>query len=93
VPRVRPAELVAGGFAGRVSVDGGTGMIQGWALGLAAEARVRARVSTAWSIVLAAGAEVFRHRIEVWLGDARIGATPRAALGGGLGLAWTGGAR
>jgi hypothetical protein len=90
---VGPAELVAGGFAGRVSVDGGTGMIGGWASGLLAEARVAARVSAAWSVVIAAGAEVFRHRIEVRLEDARIGATPRAALGGGIGLAWTGGAR
>jgi len=88
-----PVELVAGGFAGRIRVDGGTGEIGGWASGLTAEARVMARVSPAWSIAIAAGAEVFRHRIEVRFGDARVGASPRAALGGGIGLAWTGGAR
>jgi hypothetical protein len=90
-----PVELVAGAFAGRLAVDTGvdgrTRVIERWVTGLAAEGRVAARVSAAWSIVLAAGAELFRDRIEVRFGDTRIGATPRAALGGGIGLAWAGG--
>jgi hypothetical protein len=87
-----PIELVAGGFAGRVHVDGGTGVIDRWTLGLAAEARAVKHLSAAWSIAIAASAELFRDRIEVRFGDMRVGATPRVALGGGIGLAWTGGA-
>jgi hypothetical protein len=85
-----PVELTAGGFAGRVRVDGGTGSIGGWALGLAAEARGVKRVSAAWSIVVAASTELFRDRIEVRFGAMRLGATPRVALGGAIGLLWTG---
>jgi hypothetical protein len=86
-----PVELVAGGFAGSVIVDGATGGVTGLSTGLVAEARIVVPVSGAWSILVAAGAEVFRQRIEVRFGDVPIGATPRAALGGGVGLAWTGG--
>jgi hypothetical protein len=86
-----PAELVASGFVGRVLVDGGTGDLGAWTSGLAAEARVVARLSPAWSALIVAGAEVFGHRVEVRFGETRIGATPRAALGGGIGLAWTAG--
>jgi hypothetical protein len=86
-----PIELVGGGFAGRVIVDGGTGAISAWTTGLHAEARVVAPISGAWSVVIAASAEVFRERIEVRLDGARLGSTPRGAIGGGLGLAWTGG--
>jgi hypothetical protein len=85
-----PVELTAGGFAGRVRVDGGTGSIGGWALGLAAEARGVKRVSAAWLIVVAASTELFRDRIEVRFGAMRLGATPRVALGGAIGLLWTG---
>lgn len=88
-----PLELVAGGFAGRVHVDAGTDMIREWAVGLAAEGRVAAHVSGALSIMLAASAEVSRNRVEVRFDDVRVGATPRVALGGGIGLAWTGGQR
>lgn len=94
-----PAELVAVGFAGRNIVDGGTGTISRWDTGLATEVRAALPVSAAWAIVIAAGAELFRERIEVRLdvGTAveplpgtLIGATPRVALSGGIGLAWTG---
>lgn len=87
------AELVAGGFAGRMIVDGGTGVIDGWALGAAAELRATAPVAAGWSIAFSAGVEVFRHRVEVRLEEDRLGATPRVALAGGVGLAWIGGAR
>lgn len=94
-----PAELVAVGFAGRNIVDGGTGTISRWDTGLGAEVRAALPVSTSWAIVIAAGAELFRERIEVRLDVGTIveqlpatplGATPRVALGGGIGLAWTG---
>jgi len=92
-----PAELVAVGFAGRNIVDGGSGTISRWDTGLAAEVRAALPVSAAWSIVIAAGAELFRERIEVRFDTAvaqlpptPVGATPRVALSGGLGLAWTG---
>jgi len=91
-----PAELVAGGFAGRNIVDGGTGTISRWDTGLAAEVRAALRVSATWAIVIAAGAELFRERIEVrldsgpFVSSTPIGATPRVALSSGIGLAWTG---
>ena len=92
-----PAELVAVGFAGRNIVDGGSGTISRWDTGLAAEVRAALPVSAAWSIVIAAGTELFRERIEVRFDTAvaqlpptPVGATPRVALSGGLGLAWTG---
>jgi hypothetical protein len=82
-------ELVAGGFAGRVIVDGGTGGIARWTTGLVAEARVALPVSGPWSVVIEAGGELFREQIEVRLGGTRVGETPRTTLGAGLGLAWT----
>lgn len=93
-----PAELVAVGFAGRNIVDGGTGTISRWDTGLATEVRAALPVSAAWAIVIAAGAELFRERIEVQFDTAvlqappptTVGATPRVALSGGIGLAWTG---
>jgi hypothetical protein len=91
-----PAELVGVGFAGRNIVDGGTGTISRWDTGLAAEVRAALRVSATWAIVIAAGAELFLDRIEVRLDSGPfvpstpIGATPRVALSGGIGLAWTG---
>lgn len=84
-----PVELVAGGFAGRVIVDGGTGVIGRWSTGLAAEARAALPVSPGWAVEIAAGAELFRDRIEVRFGDELIGATPRMTIGGRIGLAWT----
>lgn len=86
-----PLEVVAGGFAGRVLVDAGTGGLSRWSTGLVAEARAVLPVSAAWAVELAADAEVFRDRIEVRSGGAAIGATPRGSLGGRIGLAWTGG--
>jgi hypothetical protein len=84
-----PLELVAGGFAGRIIVDGGPGVLGRWSTGLAAEARAALAVSPGWAVEIAAGAELFRDRIEVRFGDDRIGATPRMTLGGRIGLAWT----
>jgi len=71
-------------------LDGGTGGVNRWSTGIGAEARVALPVSTAWAVVFAAGTELFRERIEVRYGDMRIGATPRATVGGGIGVAWTG---
>lgn len=82
-------ELVAGGFAGRAIVDGGTGIVSRWTTGLLAEVRVALPVSGPWSLVIEAGGEVFREQIEVRVGGTRVGNTPRAALGAGFGLAWT----
>ncbi|HSR97925.1 MAG TPA: hypothetical protein VLM79_12785 [Kofleriaceae bacterium] len=86
---VGAAELRAGGFAGRVVVDAGDGTISRWTTGLEASARVALPVSDAWAMVLAAGGELFRERIEVRFGSLRVGATPRTTLCGGIGLAWT----
>jgi len=86
---VGSAELVAGGFAGRVVVDGGNGTISRWATGLEAGVRFALPVGPEWAIVLAAGGELFRERIEVRNGGLRVGATPRTTLSGGIGLAWT----
>lgn len=83
-----PVELVAGGFAGRVIVDGGTGVLGRWSTGLAAEVRAALPVSPGWAVEIAAGAELFRDRIEVRSGEELIGATPRVTLGGRIGLAW-----
>jgi hypothetical protein len=93
-----PVELVAVGFAGRNVVDGGTGTISRWDSGLAAEVRAALPVSAAWAIMIAAGAELFRERIEVQFDPTvaqfspatLVGATPRVALSGGIGLAWIG---
>lgn len=84
------AELVAGGFVGRAVVDGGNGTISRWNTGLEAAVRVAVPVSDGWALVVAAGGEVFRERIEVRFGNTRIGATPRAALCSGIGFAWMG---
>jgi hypothetical protein len=82
-------ELIAGGFAGRVIVDGGTGMVSRWTTGLLARVRVALPLSGPWSVVMEAGGEVFREQVEVRVGGTPVGDTPRAALGAGLGLAWT----
>jgi hypothetical protein len=82
------AELVAGGFAGRVVVDAGTGTVIRWTTGLEAAARVVVPIGGAWAIMVAAGGELFRERIEVRYTKIRIGATPRTTLCGGIGLAW-----
>jgi hypothetical protein len=87
---VGPAERVATGSAGRVIVDGGTGGVNRWSTGIGAEVRVAVPVSAAWAVMIAAGTELFRERIEVRYGDMQIGATARATVGGGIGVAWTG---
>lgn len=84
-----PLELVAGGFAGRLFVDTGTGVLGRWSTGLVGEARAVLPVSSGWAVELATNAELFRERIEVRFGPDPIGATPRMALGARLGLAWT----
>jgi hypothetical protein len=84
-----PLELVAGGFAGRLFLDGGTEMLGRWSTGLVAEARTTLPVSAGWAVEIAADAELFRERIEVRSGTDAIGATPRTALGARIGFAWT----
>jgi hypothetical protein len=84
-----PLELVAGGFAGRLFVTSGSDVLGRWSTGLVGEARAALPVSSAWAVEVAAEAELFRERIEVDFGTARIGATPRTALGVRIGLAWT----
>jgi hypothetical protein len=84
-----PLELVAGGFAGRLFVTSGSDVLGRWSTGLLGETRAALPVSSAWALEIAAEAELFRERLEVDFGTQRIGATPRAALGVRLGLAWT----
>jgi hypothetical protein len=86
---IGPLELVAGGFAGRLFVNSGNGTLGRWSTGLVGEARAALPVSSTWAVEIATGAELFRERIEVRVGTDPIGATPRAALGARIGLAWT----
>lgn len=84
-----PLELVAGGFAGRIFLDGGTDVLGRWSTGMVVEVRAAVPVSSGCVVEIAADAELFRERIEVWFGNDPIGATPRVAIGARIGLAWT----
>jgi hypothetical protein len=85
-----PVELVASGFAGRISLYDTGGRIRRWSTGISAEVRLVLPISTAWAVMIAAGTERFREVIAVAYDAA---ATPRMTLTAGIGVAWRGATR
>jgi hypothetical protein len=78
-------ELGAGPLAGRLHVDTGASA-DAWLVGVGAAARARWPVGGGWSITASAGADAYRHRVEVRFGAQTVATTPRVAFSGGIGL-------
>jgi hypothetical protein len=85
--RLGVVELGVGPLAGRVQLDSGV-RVRAWQLGVGAVARAALPITSRWTLLLGAGADGYRHRVEVRRDDIMVAATPRVAVAATVGLRW-----
>lgn len=81
------AEVVAGPLVGRLQVDSTVGATA-WLSGAAVAVRAGWAIAPGWSMVVGAGGDVYRHRVEVRRAGQVVATTPRVALAATVGLRW-----
>lgn len=81
------AEVVAGPLVGRLRVDSTVGATA-WQSGAAVAVRAGWAIAPGWTVVVGAGGDGYRHRIEVRRAGQVVATTPRVALAATVGLRW-----
>ncbi len=81
------AELTAGPLVGRLRVDSTVGAAA-WLAGATVAVRTSWTIAPGWAVVVGAGGDGYRHRIEVRRAGQVVATTPRVALAATVGLRW-----